>query len=156
MARRKVSEFEQLLLESADEAVAIARGELAPARREVRTLDSRDVTIAPPPAFGAKRVKLVRKNLRLSQPVFAELLNVSVSLVRAWERGVREPEGASQRLLQVAERKGNVLVQDVAVVHRKKSSPDRAKHVYLLRERAGATFHAKQAPVHRKRKGDAR
>jgi DNA-binding transcriptional regulator YiaG len=108
MARRKLATFEQMLRKSADQAVAIARGELAAAR--VTVLDSRDVKVAPPPTFTAERVQSVRRSLRLSQPVFAELLNVSVSLVRAWERGAREPDGASQRLLQVTEREGSYIV----------------------------------------------
>jgi putative transcriptional regulator len=103
MARRNTSEFERLLLASADEAVAISRGELAPARVTVRELTARDIEIAPPPAFNAKRVQRVRKKMKLSQAVFAGVLNVSPSLVRAWERGARQPEGAPQRLLQVAE-----------------------------------------------------
>jgi DNA-binding transcriptional regulator YiaG len=103
MARRSDAELERLLLASADQAVAISRGELAPARVTVRELTARDIEIAPPPAFNAKRVQRVRKKMKLSQAVFAGVLNVSPSLVRAWERGARQPEGAPQRLLQVAE-----------------------------------------------------
>jgi putative transcriptional regulator len=114
MAEKKVSDFEQMLLRSADQALAIARGELEPAR--VTVLDVRDVAVAPPPSFKAKRVQKLRKNLQLSQPVFADLLNVSVSLVRAWERGAREPEGASQRLLQVTEREGDYIIERLALL----------------------------------------
>jgi DNA-binding transcriptional regulator YiaG len=108
MARRKAADFEQMLLRSGDQAVAIARGERVPGR--VTVLDSRDVKVVPPPSFTAERIQSVRRGLQLSQPVFAKLLNVSVSLVRAWERGAREPEGASQRLLQVTEREGSYIV----------------------------------------------
>jgi putative transcriptional regulator len=103
MARRSDAELERLLLASADEAVAIASGKLAPARVTVRELTARDIDIAPPPEFDAKRVQRVRKKMKLSQAVFAGVLNVSPSLVRAWERGARQPEGAPQRLLEVAE-----------------------------------------------------
>jgi hypothetical protein len=37
------------------------------------------------------------------QDVFAAALGVSPSTVRAWEQGDRIPEGASRRLLQIAE-----------------------------------------------------
>lgn len=156
MAGKKVSDFEQMLLRSAEQAVAIARGEAKPAHEEMRTLDARDVEIAPPPTFDAKRVQLVRKNMNLSQPVFAELLNVSVSLVRAWERGAREPEGASQRLLQVAESKASALVQDVAFLNTRNTWPTQSKSLYSLRERANTALHAKPATVHTKRKRGAR
>jgi putative transcriptional regulator len=128
MAEKKVSNFEQMLLRSADQALAIARGELEPAR--ITVLDARDVAVAPPPSFTAERVQLLRKNLKLSQPVFADLLNVSVSLVRAWERGAREPEGASQRLLQVAEREGGYLVKRLALLQ----APPRAAGSVARRE----------------------
>ncbi len=47
--------------------------------------------------------------LRLSQPVFAKLLNVSPETVKAWEQGKRVPEGAAVRLLEVAEDHPEVL-----------------------------------------------
>lgn len=139
MAGKKVSDFEQMLLKSADQAVAIARGELAPAR--VTVLDARDVEVAPPPSFTPERVQLLRKNLQLSQPVFADLLNVSVSLVRAWERGAREPEGASQRLLQVAESEGDYIVKQLALLQtppRAAASEGRRDSSVPRREQASA------------------
>ena len=120
MARRNDAALERLLLESADQAVAIVRGRLAPARVTVRELTARDVEIAPPPAFDAKRVQRVRKSMKLSQSVFAGVLNVSPSLVRAWERGARYPEGAPQRLLQVAE-SHPALMDDLAIARAKRS-----------------------------------
>jgi putative transcriptional regulator len=35
--------------------------------------------------------------------VFAAALNVSPDTIRAWEQGKREPDGATRRLLEVAE-----------------------------------------------------
>jgi len=40
--------------------------------------------------------------MRLSQPVFAHLLNVSPETVKSWEQGKNYPAGAAARLLQVA------------------------------------------------------
>ena len=119
MARRNDADLERLLLESADQAVAIVRGRLAPSRVTVREITARDVEIAPPPAFNAERVQRVRKNMKLSQAVFAGVLNVSPSLVRAWERGARYPEGAPQRLLQVAER-DPAFIDDLAIAREKR------------------------------------
>ncbi|MGI9180750.1 MAG: helix-turn-helix domain-containing protein [Longimicrobiaceae bacterium] len=51
----------------------------------------------------------MRNKLGASQPVFAGMLNVSPSTVRAWERGAREPDGPTLRLLEVAEKHPEVL-----------------------------------------------
>ena len=48
----------------------------------------------------------IRKKLRVSQAVFAYLLNASESTVRKWEIGVKEPGGANCRLLQIIENMG--------------------------------------------------
>lgn len=96
--------FEALLLESAGQALAIAQGTAAPARQSTRTRTAREAHTQPPAAYDAERVKKLRRQLRLSQPVFAGALNVSAATVQAWERGVRTPEGPSRRLLEVAER----------------------------------------------------
>lgn len=102
--------FEALLLESAGQALAIARGEAAPSRQTTRTRTAREVTARPAAAYTAERVKRVRRKLKLSQPVFAEALNVSAATVRAWEQGARTPEGPSRRLLEVAERHPDVVL----------------------------------------------
>lgn len=38
----------------------------------------------------------------VSQPVFAALLSVTVSTVRAWEQGQKSPSGTARRLLEIA------------------------------------------------------
>ena len=65
-----------------------------------------------PADFDAARVAALRKRLNLTQHEFAQLLNVSVSAVRGWEQGLRTPDGASQRLLGIAEREPEVLLRD--------------------------------------------
>jgi len=44
--------------------------------------------------------------LELSQPVFAGVLNTSVSTVRSWEQGGKKPSGPSLKLLNLIDRKG--------------------------------------------------
>jgi putative transcriptional regulator len=51
--------------------------------------------------------------MELSQPVFAAALNVSPETIRAWEQGKREPEGATLRLLEVAEQHPDVFLKKV-------------------------------------------
>lgn len=57
-----------------------------------------------PPRFKAKRVREIRRSFNVSQEAFAQLLNVSLATVRAWEQGVWPPDGAAARLLSIAER----------------------------------------------------
>lgn len=106
-------EYEAMLLASTREAVEIAGGRRAAARIETRERTARDAEITPPPAYTAKRVAQLRKRLKLSQPVFAAALNVSASTVRAWERGARVPDGPSLRLLEVADRHPNDVLEYV-------------------------------------------
>jgi putative transcriptional regulator len=58
------------------------------------------------PALNARQIKALRKNLRVSQPVFAALLNTSTSTVQKWEIGDKKPGGPSLKLLNLIERKG--------------------------------------------------
>jgi len=100
--------FEALLLKSARQAAEIGEGRRRPAREY--TLSARSATVAPPPSYDAARVRRVRAKLRVTQPVFAGLLNVSPSTVRAWERGAKTPEGPTRRLLEMAERQPAVIL----------------------------------------------
>jgi len=59
----------------------------------------------------AERIRLIRRSFDASQREFAEMLNVSVATVRSWEQGLRTPDGASQRLLEIAERQPEVLLE---------------------------------------------
>ena len=103
--------FGELLIEGLEEAVAYNRGELqdVTVRRVART--ARETEIAPPPRYDAEAIARIRKDLNVSQPVFASMLNVSRSTVRAWEQGAREPEGPTRRLLEVAEQHPETLAK---------------------------------------------
>lgn len=100
-----------ILLQSAEQALAIQSGQLAPARRHVWTV--REATVTPPPRYRSARIRRLRESLGLSQPLFASALNVSVGTVRAWEQGVRIPDGPSRRLLEVAERDPKAILRAV-------------------------------------------
>jgi putative transcriptional regulator len=43
--------------------------------------------------------------------MFARLLNVSVKTVQGWEQGVREPSEAALKLLSIAEKRPEVLME---------------------------------------------
>ena len=58
---------------------------------------------APPPNAPPKRIAALRRNLHMSQSVFAATLNVSPKLVQSWEQGLRKPDRGALRLLQIIE-----------------------------------------------------
>jgi putative transcriptional regulator len=57
-----------------------------------------------------RKIKALREQARLSQAVFAAVLNTSVSTVQKWEVGDKKPSGPSLKLLNLIERKGVEVV----------------------------------------------
>ncbi|MCI5150624.1 MAG: helix-turn-helix domain-containing protein [Candidatus Electrothrix sp. MAN1_4] len=53
--------------------------------------------------------------MNLSQGAFAHLLGVSKRTVQQWEQGRRRPSGAAQSLLKIAEKRPDVLRQELGV-----------------------------------------
>lgn len=93
------------LLQAANEALDHARG-----KRELRTTVLPD----PPQPMVAAEIRQLRAALHASQSVFARYLNVSTSLVQAWEAQRRRPDGAALKLLRVAEKQPAILLADIA------------------------------------------
>ena len=87
----------QELVAGLGEAVAHARG--------AKKLRASTLEIpAPAKAWPKERIARLRKlRFHVSQPVFASLLSVTASTIRAWEQGQKVPSGAARRLLEVAE-----------------------------------------------------
>lgn len=56
--------------------------------------------------FTPQQIKRLRLSHQLSQPVFAQYLNVSDKLVKKWEQGESKPRGAALKMLVIAEKKG--------------------------------------------------
>ncbi len=56
-----------------------------------------------------QQIQHIRKQLNLSQTVFAKLLGVSPSSVRQWEQGQRRPSGATMILLELLDRQPHLL-----------------------------------------------
>lgn len=79
----------QELLESANEALAIAEGTAKPARTiTVETID----------------VAAIRKRLGLSQDAFARKFGLSPATLRDWEQGRRRMDRTAQAFLRVIDR----------------------------------------------------
>jgi putative transcriptional regulator len=81
-----MSDFGRRLIESAEEALAIAEGRAEPAR--VIVPEGIDVAA-------------IRKRLRLSQSAFADRFGLSVATVRDWEQKRRHPDRIAANLLRV-------------------------------------------------------
>jgi len=56
------------------------------------------------------QIKQIRETSRVSQAVFAALLNTSVSTVQKWEIGQKRPTGTALKLLHLVQKKGLEIV----------------------------------------------
>jgi len=65
--------------------------------------------IVPEVEISPVRIQEIRKKTRLSQIVFAKVLNVSASAVRQWEQGKRSPSGSTKVLLELLQREPHFL-----------------------------------------------
>ena len=52
------------------------------------------------------QIKRIRDTSRVSQAVFARLLNTSLSTVQKWEIGQKKPTGTALKLLQLVQKRG--------------------------------------------------
>ncbi len=59
--------------------------------------------------ISSEEIKAIRAQTRLSQAVFAKLLNVSLSSVRQWEQGKRKPTGSTKVLLDLLNKSPHIL-----------------------------------------------
>jgi len=57
------------------------------------------------------QIKKLRTDLGASQAVFARLINVPKATTIAWEAGARKPSGAALKLLDIAHRHPNPLLE---------------------------------------------
>ncbi len=74
------------LIESVEQAGAIRRGEAVPSRQHV---------------YNAIDVKAIRKATGKTQETFAQMIGTSLSTVRSWEQGKRQPTGPARALLTI-------------------------------------------------------
>jgi len=61
------------------------------------------------------KIKKIRGKTKLSQTVFAKLLNVSPSSVRQWEQGLRNPTGSTKVLLELLDKSPHILDYRIVV-----------------------------------------
>jgi putative transcriptional regulator len=65
----------------------------------------------PAPEMTPDEVGRIRARLKVSQPVFAAILNVPAVTAISWEKGRRKPSGAALRLLEIAKKHPEVLIK---------------------------------------------
>lgn len=70
----------------------------------LREFDS--LCIAPVEPLEPQQIKSIREAARVSQAVFARLLNTSLSTVQKWEIGQKKPTGTALKLLHLVEKRG--------------------------------------------------
>jgi putative transcriptional regulator len=56
--------------------------------------------------FSPKEIKALREREQVSQPIFANCMNLSKDIISQWERGLKKPSGASLKLLSLIKEKG--------------------------------------------------
>ena len=97
---------------SINEAIASTVTDMLEADLEVsftqKELQKMGVTVLPV-SFTSEEIRQIRKTLKVSQSVFAKLLNVSLSSVRQWEQGLRKPSGSTMILLELLQKEPHLL-----------------------------------------------
>ena len=73
-----------------------------------KELDSLGITI-PNIQVTGDQIQAIRRQMNLSQSVFAKILNVSSSSIRQWEQGKRRPTGSTKVLLELLEKSPHLL-----------------------------------------------
>lgn len=86
------------LIQAAQEAAAMARGEAVPGA----------VLHMPP------NVRAIRGRLKLTQPAFARRFGLPVGTVRDWEQGRAVPDQAARVLLRIIEREPEAVQRAIA------------------------------------------
>ena len=66
--------------------------------------------LPPVEPLAPKQIKHIRESSRVSQAVFARLLNTSLSTVQKWEIGQKRPTGTALKLLHLVHKRGLEVV----------------------------------------------
>jgi len=73
-------------------------------KQTMREFDT--LCLTPVTPLAPEEIKRIRLREKASQAVFARYLNVTTGLVSQWERGEKQPRGASLKLLTLVAQRG--------------------------------------------------
>jgi putative transcriptional regulator len=110
-----------LLKEGLEEAIAYEKGFSKKARVKKLRIDTAEIPDQPK-EYQAKDIKVLRKKLHCSQGLLAAYLNVSLNTIQAWEHGVRKPNHAALRLLEIVDKGPQFLAALIGMNDKGKSS----------------------------------
>ena len=105
MSNKKATEENRILTEMLEMAQAL-QGHALISKQDMATMQ---LICQRPPDYTSENVTAIRVGkAKVSQSVFASILNVSVSAVQKWESpsSGKHPSGAAAKLLQLIEKKG--------------------------------------------------
>jgi putative transcriptional regulator len=72
-----------------------------------KTMRNFDKACLPPiESLTPNEIKFIRLESKISQSVFAKLMNASSSTIKKWETGEKEPRGISLKLLNIIKHRG--------------------------------------------------
>lgn len=98
-----------LLKEGLEEAIAYEQGRTKNVRIKKFRIDTAPVLPKQPKEYQPKDIQRLRKKLNCSQGLLAAYLNVSLNTVQAWEQGMRKPNHAALRLLEIIDKGSTFL-----------------------------------------------
>lgn len=97
----------EALKRSMAEGLQIARGQ------DVEGAVTTEYVIHEPEAVTAEEVREIRQSLAMSQPVFAQILGVSVNALRNWEQGRNAPSPIACRFLTLIRNDPEFFIQQI-------------------------------------------
>lgn len=110
----------QQIRKGLQEAIRHAKGEITLKTTLVELPD-------PPPEVRAEQLTSLRLGNRMSQAVFARVLNVSTKTVQSWEHGTRRPSQAALRLIQVFGQNPGAVLSVAGMTHHGVKASERGK-----------------------------
>ena len=83
------------LMKSMEDGLAITKG------KKVKGTLITEYVVHEPKCLSAKEIRKIRMSLDISQPVFAQILGVSVNALRNWEQDRNSPSALACRFLEM-------------------------------------------------------
>ena len=75
------------------------------------------LTIKPVPHYNSTQIKIIRKDLGMTQNLFAQLVGVSPKTVEAWDSGRNTPDGPARRMLSILQSDPS-LIERIEIIAR--------------------------------------